>query len=114
MQEAAREAADRQARGGRGRGYQQNSGTSEMDLEASGSSMMGIDPEQIALLRAMQAAEMGDQASFMSDMMGLGTGHNESVQSLLEMLSQQEQENQRPHEHYLTIAQNGKVDDETQ
>jgi hypothetical protein len=42
-------------------------------------------------------------------MMGLDPNDGE-VQSLLQMLAQQEQlqESQRPDEHYLTIAQNGR------
>lgn len=80
-----------------------------MDMDSSNPDL-GMDPEQLAFLKAMQAAEMGEQANMMHDlgMMGLGTS-NDSVQSLLHMLSQQEQENHRPEEHYLTIAQNGKM-----
>jgi hypothetical protein len=83
---------------------------SDMDLQYSDEDV-GMNPEQIAFLRAMQAAEMGDQASMLRDlgMMGMGNNANDSVQSLLQMLAQQDQELRRPEEHYLTIAQNGKL-----
>lgn len=42
-------------------------------------------------------------------MMGIDPNDPDSVQSLLQMLAQQEQENARPEEHYLTIAQNGMI-----
>ena len=42
-------------------------------------------------------------------MMGIDPNDPESVQSLLQLLAQQEQENARPEEHYLTIAQNGMI-----
>lgn len=42
-------------------------------------------------------------------MMGIDPNDPESVQSLLHMLAQQDQENARPDEHYLTIAQNGMI-----
>jgi hypothetical protein len=81
----------------------------EMDMDASNSMM---DGDQLAFLHALQGSDMGDsQAQIMGDinMMGLDPNDGE-VQSLLQMLSQQqqEQENQRPDEHYLTIAQNGR------
>jgi hypothetical protein len=97
---AMQEAAAREANSGRRQ--------ATMDMDASNASL-GMDSEQLAFLEAMQAAEMGDQANLMQDinMMGLNQNDN-SVQSLLHMLTQQEQENARPDEHYLTIAQNGK------
>ena len=81
----------------------------EMDMDASNSMM---DSEQLAFLQALQGTNMRDsQAHLMEDinMMGLDPNDGE-VQSLLQMLSQQqqEQENRRPDEHYLTIAQNGR------
>ena len=82
----------------------------EMDMDASNSSL-GIDAEQLGFLKALQAAEQsGDNAGVMEEMqmMGLaGNASDENMQSLLQMLAQQEQENSRPDEHYLTIAQNG-------
>lgn len=116
MAEAAREARGGSGGGGRRSAerlqqhdHQHSRHSSTMDMDASDASL-GMDPEQLAFLRAMQAAEMGDQASMMHDlgMMGIGNSANDSVQSLLQMLAQQEQENNRPEEHYLTIAQNGK------
>lgn len=97
---AMQEAAAREGNSGRRQ--------ATMDMDASNASL-GMDSEQLAFLEAMQAAEMGDQANLMQDinMMGLNQNDN-SVQSLLHMLTQQEQENARPDEHYLTIAQNGK------
>ena len=82
---------------------------SDMDLQY-GDEDVGMNPEQIAFLRAMQAAEMNDQASMLRDlgMLGIGNNANDSVQSLLQMLAQQDQELRRPEEHYLTIAQNGR------
>jgi hypothetical protein len=82
----------------------------EMDMDASNSMM---DGDQLAFLHALQGSDMGDsQAQIMGDinMMGLDPNDGE-VQSLLQMLSQQqqEQENRRPDEHYLTIAQNGRL-----
>ncbi len=105
MQEAAREASS-------GRSHAQERHMHQdslMDMDASNPNL-GMDPDQIAFLKAMQAAEMGDQASTMHElgMLGLGgAAANDSVQSLLQMLRQQEQESHRPEEHYLTIAQNG-------
>lgn len=83
--------------------------SSSMETDASDAGL-DMDPEQLAFLKAMQAAEMGDRASMMHDlgMMGIGNSANDSMQSLLHMLAQQEQEMHRPEEHYLTIAQNGK------
>jgi hypothetical protein len=113
MAEAAREAS---SGGGGSRSAEslhqeqhQSHHSSSMDMDASDQNL-GMDPEQLAFLKAMQAAEMGDQANMMHDlgMMGIGSASNDSVESLLQMLAQQEQENQRPEEHYLTIAQNGK------
>lgn len=88
---------------------------SDMDLQY-GDEDVGMNPEQIAFLRAMQAAEMNDQASMLRDlgMLGIGNNANDSVQSLLQMLAQQDQELRRPEEHYLTIAQNGMILEATQ
>jgi hypothetical protein len=116
--EAAMAEAAREARGGGGdssrieipqQEQHESRHSSSMDMDSS-DQHLGMDPEQLAFLKAMQAAEMGDQANMMQDlgMMGLGNSANDSVQSLLQMLAQQEQENHRPEEHYLTIAQNGK------
>ena len=93
MQEAAaREAHEQQA---------------PMDMDSSSGSL-GMDSEQLGFLQALQAAEAGDQAHLLHDLNMMGMGANESsMQSLLQMLAQQEQENSRPDEHYLTIAQNG-------
>jgi len=81
---------------------------SEMDLQYDDEDS-GMNPEQIAFLRAVQAAEMGGQASLLRDLgiMGLGNGANDNVHSLLQMMAQHDQETRRPEEHYLTIAQNG-------
>ena len=81
----------------------------EMDMDTSNSM---IDSDQLAFLHALQGSDMGDsQSNLMEDinMMGLDPNDGE-VKSLLQMLSQQqqEQENRRPDEHYLTIAQNGR------
>ena len=118
IQEAAREAANSASRGDRSSGRPQQQQDQQhhsrhhhatMDMDASDPTI-GMDPEQIAFLQAMQAAEMGDNADMMHDLgvMGFGNSPSESVQSLLHMLAQQEQESHRPEEHYLTIAQNGK------
>lgn len=118
IQEAVREAnsAGGGFMSGRGQQAQQPqhhhnpSHDSSMDMDSSDANI-GMDPEQMAFLRAMQAAEMGEHADMANDvnMMGLAGGKSRtgSVQSLLQLLAQQEQENQRPDEHYLTIAQNG-------
>jgi hypothetical protein len=66
-----------------------------------------MDTEQLVFLQALQAAEVRGQANILQDMMDLNQSDS-SMQSLLQILAQQEQENARPHEHYLTIAQNGK------
>lgn len=118
-----------------------------MDLDASIASM-GVDSEQLGLLRALQDEEemmddeerqMSEQQQYMQQqkfqheqqqqhqeimemliqqnpnllqemsMMGIDPNDPESVQSLLQLLAQQEQENVRPEEHYLTIAQNGMI-----
>ncbi|KAL3917672.1 MAG: hypothetical protein SGILL_004602 [Bacillariaceae sp.] len=69
--------------------------------------------QQLNLLRALQAAEMGEQNGIpphvLQEMIQLGMDPNdpESIQAILQMMAQQEQENARPEEHYLTIAQNG-------
>jgi hypothetical protein len=98
---AMQEAAAREASGG---GQQ-----ASMDMDASSASSLGMDGEHMGFLKALQAAETGDQAHLLQDinMMGLNP-NDQSVQSLLRMLAQQEQENARPDEHYLTIAQNGR------
>lgn len=131
MQEAAaRDMAQRLANENNGGGV----GDSEMsriaqaaaeqhmaDLEATNASLTmdtgGDDSqaEQINLLRALQAAEMGEHGGIpphvMQEMSLLGMDPNdpESIQAILHMMAQQEQENARPDEHYLTIAQNGKL-----
>mmetsp|Transcript_11693 Transcript_11693/g.33654 ORF Transcript_11693/g.33654 Transcript_11693/m.33654 type:complete len:1299 (-) Transcript_11693:91-3987(-) len=120
MREAAREANSsrsslRQSQQEQAQGRSRQGSTEDMDSSVSN---MGVDAEQLAFLRAMQAAESGDQASMMHDlgMMGIGNSGNDSTQSLLHMLAQQEQEqeNQRPDEHFLTIAQNGMILEATQ
>lgn len=92
-----------------------------MDLEASNASLT-MDTtddnlqleQQLGLLRALQAAEMGDQGGGVPphilhemNMLGMDPNDAESMQALFQMMAQQEQENARPDEHYLTIAQNG-------
>ena len=90
-QQAAEAAlAEAAARDANGRGQQEPT-----DMDASSSSL-GIDGEEMRLLRAMQEANM----------LGLNS-NDQSMQALLQMLAQQEQENARPEEHHLTIAQNG-------
>jgi hypothetical protein len=91
-----------------------NSGGGEisraMDMDASASNPM-MDGDQLAFLHALQGSDMGDQSHLLGDINMMGLDPNDGgVQSLLQMLSQQqqEQENQRPDEHYLTIAQNGR------
>ena len=110
MQEAAARDAQAQASSGHHHQGHPQEPDAAMDMDASNPNL-NMDAEQIAFLQAMQAAEMGDQANMMNDigMMGLAGGNEDNVQSLLHMLAQQEQENQRPDEHYLTIAQNGKT-----
>ena len=130
MQEAAaRDMAQRQANENSGGG-----GDSEMsriaqaaaeqhmmDLEASNASLTmdtgGDDSQaeqQLNLLRALQAAEMGEHGGIPPhvlqemSMLGMDPNDPESIQAILHMMAQQEQENARPDEHYLTIAQNGK------
>jgi hypothetical protein len=95
-----------------------------MDMESSNASlsmdMGGISghdaqlEQQMGLLRALQAAEIGDHhggvpAHILQEMnmMGMDPNDAESMQALLHMMAQQEQEHARPEEHYLTIAQNG-------
>lgn len=110
MQEAAREASGGGRSSSNNRRAERQHHDSEIDMDSSNTNI-GMDPEQLSFLKAMQAAEMGGQSNMMSDLgvTGLGNSSNNSVQSLLKMLSQQEQDNHRPEEHYLTIAQNGKV-----
>lgn len=115
MQEAAREATSgsrSSSRHSQLHESQQSRHDSEMDLQYDDDEEVdGLNPEQIAFLKAMQAAEMGDQANLLHDLgvMGIGNHSSDSVQSLLQMLAQHDNENRRPDEHYLTIAQNGKV-----
>lgn len=97
-----------------------------MDLEASSATItMDTDDvedddansthaeQQLNLLRALQAAEMGEQSGIPPQvlqemsMLGMDPNDPESIQAILQMMAQQEQENARPEEHYLTIAQNG-------
>ena len=76
-----------------------------MDLEASSSFK---DVDQLGFLNALRAAEIGDQAALLQDINLMGLNPNDdSMQSLLQILAQQDRENARPDEHYLTIAQNG-------
>lgn len=138
MQEAAaRDLQQRQTNSGGGGGSsgvdntmgrfaQQAAEQHMMDLEATQASLTldtGEDThseQQLNLLRALQAAEMGEQAGggaaaggipphILQEMSLLGMDPNdpESLQVLLQMMAQQEQESSRPEEHYLTIAQNG-------
>lgn len=111
MQEAAREASSGRSHRPERHIHQE----SFMDMDSSNQNL-GLDPDQVAFLKAMQAAEMGGQASSMHELelLGLRGSTNDSVQSLLQMLRQQEQESHRPDEHYLTIAQNGMILEATQ
>lgn len=96
-QQAAEAAlAEAAARDANGRGQQEPT-----DMDASSSSL-GIDGEEMRLLRAMQAVGVSWEEANM-----LGLNSNDQMQALLQMLAQQEQENARPEEHHLTIAQNG-------
>lgn len=106
MAEAAREASA--SRSSSRHSQLQDASNSEIDMQYNDEEPE-MNPEQIAFLKAMQAADIGDQASMLHDlgMMGIGSAHD-SVKSLLKMLAQQDQEHRRPEEHYLTIAQNGK------
>eukprot|EP00934_Nitzschia_sp_Nitz4_P007224 Nitzschia sp. Nitz4//scaffold78_size91513//18146//22262//NITZ4_004918-RA/size91513-snap-gene-0.120-mRNA-1//1//CDS//3329558097//7214//frame0 len=115
----AAEAAMREANGGGGEQHgapsHPDQDDADVDMDASQTSV-GLDAEQLAFLRAMQAAEMGEESDMMSDMMGMeGSGH-ESVQSLLHLFAQQQEQesHHRPDEHYLTIAQNGMILEATQ
>jgi hypothetical protein len=134
MQEAAaRDMAQRQAAAANNN--KSNGGESElnriaqaaaeqhmMDLEASQASLRmntGDDThaeQQLNLLRALQAAEMGEHAGIPPhvlhemSMLGMDPSDPENIQAILHMMAQQEQENARPEEHYLTIAQNGTFD----
>lgn len=136
MQEAAaRDMQQRQTNGGgsssgvdntMSRLAQQAAEQHIMDLEATQvSPVMDTGEEahseqQLNLLRALQAAEMGEQAGGSAaaggipphilqemSMLGMDPNDPESMQALLQMMAQQEQESSRPEEHYLTIAQNG-------
>ena len=99
-EEALAEAAARDANGG---GQQEPT-----DMDASSSSL-GIDGEEMRLLRALHAAGVSwEEANIHQNINMLGLNSNDqSMQALLQMLVQQEQENARPEEHHLTIAQNG-------
>ena len=113
-QAAMQEAAARESGGAGGGGDDDGRGAQHpgMDMMDDSSASLGIDAEQLGFLRALQAAESGDQAGMADEMhmMGLsGNASDENMQSLLQMLAQQEQENSRPDEHYLTIAQNGEI-----
>ena len=71
------------------------------------SSSYSMDAEQLMFLQALQQAEAGDQADILQEMMRLNQS-DASMESLLQILAQQQEaENARPSEHYLTIAQNG-------
>ena len=67
-----------------------------------------MDAEQLGFMNSLQSSDL-DQAQLLQEINMMGLDPNDgNVQSLLQMLSQQqEQENMRPEEHYLTIAQNG-------
>ncbi|KAL3937504.1 MAG: hypothetical protein SGBAC_007416, partial [Bacillariaceae sp.] len=67
-----------------------------------------LDAEQLVFLQALQEAEEGEQAELLQRMIELGQD-DPSVQALLQLLAQEERENARPEEHYLTIAQNGMI-----
>jgi hypothetical protein len=107
--EAAMAEAAAQEAGGGGGGEDSDDEQAEMDDMYESNPSLGMDPDQLGFLKALQAAESGDQSGVVDEMhmMGLGNSNDESMQSLLQMLAQQEQENSRPDEHYLTIAQNG-------
>jgi hypothetical protein len=81
-----------------------------MDNMEESIASLSMDSEQLGLLRALQAAEMGDHSTLQEsfNMMGMDPNDASSMQSLLHLLAQQEQDISRPDEHYLTIAQNGK------
>lgn len=105
---AMAEAAAQEAAGGQHQVHQ-----GHMDMDASSGSLHHHmdDGDQMAFLKALQNAGM-DQTNLLNEINMMGLNPNDhSVQSLLHMLAQQEQENQRPDEHYLTIAQNGKQQD---
>lgn len=70
------------------------------------SASLPMDDEQMGLLRALQAADISIHDSI--NMMGLDPNDASSIQALLQVLAQREEEILRPGEHYLTIAQNGK------
>jgi hypothetical protein len=107
MAEAAREASA--SRSSSRHSQLEDASNSEIDMHYNDEEPE-MNPEQIAFLKAMQAADIGDHASMLHDlgMMGIGSSAHDSVKSLLKMLAQQDQEHRRPEEHYLTIAQNGK------
>ncbi|KAG7357302.1 PAS/PAC sensor hybrid histidine kinase [Nitzschia inconspicua] len=131
MQEAVARDLQRQQGNGGGdnsisRIAQQAAEQHMMDLEASQASLSmdtGGDShveQQLNLLRALQAAEFGEQAGGLGGgipphvlqemaMLGMDPNDAESMQALLHMMAQQEQENFRPEEHYLTMAQNGMI-----
>jgi hypothetical protein len=132
MQEAAaRDIQQRQANGiadngssAMGRMAQQAAEQHLMDLEASQATLpmdtvgeFAHVQQQLHLLQALQVAEMGEYGGGGSGMpphvvqemnlLGIDINDAESVQALLQIMAQQEQESTRPKEHYLTIAQNG-------
>ncbi|CAJ1942310.1 unnamed protein product [Cylindrotheca closterium] len=88
----------------------QQSEESSQHIEHSSSSQQhhDLDAEQLVFLRALQDAEEGEQAELLQRMIELGQD-DPSVQALLQLLAQEERENARPEEHYLTIAQNGMI-----
>lgn len=67
---------------------------------------LSMESEQLSLLRALNA-QLGDHRTLQDTINMMGLNPNDAL--LLQMLAQQEQEITRPDEHYLTIAQNGKL-----
>lgn len=109
MEEAAARDSEaaRESEAGAGAGEQYHEDLSDHPELTDASSSHSIDAEQLVFLQALQAAEAGDQATLLQNMLDMNQD-DPNVQSLLHILAQQEQENARPIEHYLTIAQNGK------
>lgn len=90
--------------------YEEEDKRSSQHMDHSSSSshhQHDLDAEQLVFLRALQEAEEGEQAELLQRMIELGQD-DPSVQALLQLLAQEERENTRPEEHYLTIAQNGR------
>eukprot|EP00526_Cylindrotheca_closterium_P003653 CAMPEP_0113620866 /NCGR_PEP_ID=MMETSP0017_2-20120614/10643_1 /TAXON_ID=2856 /ORGANISM="Cylindrotheca closterium" /LENGTH=1261 /DNA_ID=CAMNT_0000530559 /DNA_START=208 /DNA_END=3993 /DNA_ORIENTATION=+ /assembly_acc=CAM_ASM_000147 len=81
---------------------------SQQTEQPSSQQQPDLDAEQLVFLRALQEAEEGEQAELLQRMIELGQD-DPSVQALLQLLAQEERENARPEEHYLTIAQNGMI-----